>query len=139
MKGRILAVDYGSRRVGVALSDPLRVLARGFATLSNDAALIDSLLDIIRSEEVTLILVGMPYAPDGGLGKTGQEVQRFIDRLAERTSVPVSTWDESQSTRRAQQALIDAGMKQARRRRREKLDEVAARIMLQEYLDAPGS
>jgi len=138
MKGRVLAIDYGSRRVGVALSDPLRVLARGVATLSNDAALIDSLLDIVRTEDVRLILVGMPYAPDGGLGKTAQEVRRFIARLSQQTSVPVSTWDESQSTRQAQQVLIEAGMKQARRRRREKLDEVAARIMLQEFLDAPG-
>ena len=139
MKGRVLAVDYGSRRLGVAVSDPLRMLARERATLSNDTTVLDSLLEIIHSDEVTLILVGMPYAPDGGMGRAGQEVQRFIDRLSERTDVPVTTWDESHSTRKAQQLLIEAGMKQSRRRRREKLDEVAARIMLQEFLDASGS
>jgi putative transcription antitermination factor YqgF len=73
------------------------------------------------------------------MGKTAQEVQRFIDVLTAQTMVPVKTWDESQSTRQAQQMLLEAGMRQSRRRRREKLDEMAARIMLQEFLDAPGS
>jgi len=89
MKGRVLAVDYGSRRLGVAVSDPLRMLARERATLSNDTTVLDSLLEIIHSDEVTLILVGMPYAPDGGMGRAGQEVQRFIDRLSERISGPL--------------------------------------------------
>jgi len=139
MKGRVLGVDYGSRRVGVALSDPLRVLARALTTLANDETLLDSLLEIIRTEEVVLILVGMPYAPDGGMGKTAREVQRFIEALASRTEIPIKPWDESQTTRQAQQLLIDAGMKRSRRRRRENLDEIAARIMLQEFLDGAGS
>jgi putative Holliday junction resolvase len=137
MKGRVLAIDYGSRRVGVALSDPLRVLARALTTLPNDGALLDALLDIIRTEEVRLIVVGMPYAPDGGMGKTAREVQRFIDALSARTDVPVTPWDESQTTRQAQHMLIEAGLKQSRRK--QKLDEIAARIMLQEFLDGAGA
>jgi len=139
MKGRVLAIDYGSRRVGVALSDPLRVLARGVVTLSNDEHLLDSLLELIQREEVALVLVGMPYAPDGGMGKTAREVERFIERLRQRTAVSVEVWDESQSTREAQRVLLEAGMKRSARRRRENLDQMAARIMLQEFLDAPGS
>ena len=139
MKGRVLAIDYGSRRVGVALSDPLRVLARGVVTLSNDERLLDSLLELIQREAVALVLVGMPYAPDGGMGKTAREVQRFIERLRKRTAVSVEVWDESQSTREAQRVLLEAGMKRSARRRRENLDQMAARLMLQEFLDAPGS
>ena len=139
MKGRVLAIDYGSRRVGVALSDPLRVLARGVVTLSNDERLLDSLLELIQREAVALVLVGMPYAPDGGMGKTAREVQRFIEKLRKRTAVSVEVWDESQSTREAQRVLLEAGMKRSARRRRENLDQMAARLMLQEFLDAPGS
>ncbi len=133
--GRILSIDYGEKRVGVAMSDPTRLIAQGVATLGNDATLFEKLLEIILREEVVLIVVGMPYSGDGGKGKKALEVEEFITRLKERTSVDMDTWDESYSSVNAHRAFIDIGMKKKKRQQKHRVDEMAARLMLQEYLD----
>ena len=135
LQGRVLGIDYGSRRVGIALSDPLGVLAQGAGTLDNTPSLIPTLAGIVREEEVVLIVVGMPYAPDGGRGGKAEEVGRFIEALSGAVTVPVETWDESFSSVNARQALIDAGMKKKQRRQKGRVDEMAARLLLQEFLE----
>ena len=133
--GRILGIDYGSKRVGVSVSDPTGVLSQGVATLSNDAHLFDRLVGIIRDEDVKTIVVGMPYDSEGGKGAKAIEVDEFIDRLRGVTSVDIETWDESYSSVNAQRVFIESGMKRKKRQQKHRVDEMAARLLLQEYLD----
>jgi putative Holliday junction resolvase len=137
--GRLLGVDYGTKRVGLSLSDPLGVIARGAGTLENDGSIPDRIAEIVLNENVRLIVVGMPYAPDGGLGEKGREVVGFIEELRLRTPVPVTTWDESFTSVDAQGALRAAGMRKSRRKEKGRTDEMAARLLLQEYMDCTGT
>ena len=133
--GRILAVDYGSKRVGIAVSDEMRMIARGVTTLENNERLLDSIAALLVKEEVSFIVVGMPYSADGGKGTKALEVDEFIAKLSTVTNVKIDTWDESYSSVDAQRAFIDSGMRQKKRREKHRVDEMAARIILQQYLD----
>ena len=137
--GRILGIDYGTRRIGLAVSDPMGVLASGRGTVENSPAF-PALVDrMIQEEQINLVVVGMPYAPDGGLGMRGAAVREFVARLKSVVSVPVETWDESYSSVKAHEAFRAGGMKKGRRQEKGRVDEMAARIMLQEFLDhRPG-
>ena len=133
--GRILAVDYGSRRVGVAVSDPTRLIAQGVTTLRNDENLLEGMRHLIREHDAVRVVVGMPYAPDGGKGAKALEIERFIKELEKVAGVPVDTWDESYSSADARQVFVESGMRRRKRREKKRVDQMAARLMLQEYLD----
>lgn len=132
---RILAIDYGTKRVGVAVSDPTQSIAQGLATLTNDKNLIDKLSSIVGDQDAVRVLVGMPYSEDGGKGAKALEVERFIEKLKRSIAVPIETWDESCSSVRAHEVFIEAGMKRKKRQEKHRVDEMAARLTLQEYLD----
>jgi putative Holliday junction resolvase len=134
--GRVMGIDYGSRRVGIAVSDPLRIITRGLGALDNVPGLIESIAAKVREEQVVLIVVGMPFAPDGGPGAKGEEVGRFIEVLRAQVTVPVGIWDESFTTVDARRAFIDGGMKKRKRQQKGRVDEMAARVLLQEYLES---
>jgi len=136
--GRILGIDYGTKRVGVSLSDPMRIISQGVGTLDNDAQLLERLKGIVEKEGAAMIVVGMPYSADGGKGGKAMEVEEFITRLRGAVAVEIDTWDESYSSVNAHQAFIDGGMKRKQRREKHRVDEMAARLMLQEYLDNQG-
>jgi len=133
--GRVLGIDYGAKRIGVAISDPTRLIAQPVATLQNDISFKDRLLSLTNEREVTLIVVGMPYAPDGGAGSMAQQVLSFIELLQSWTTVPIVTWDESNSSTTAEAILSVGGMKRKQRRSKGSIDVMAARVMLQEFLD----
>lgn len=133
--GRILGIDYGSKRVGVSVSDPTRVISQGIGTLENNPGLLKKLKDIVEKEGIVLIVVGMPYSADGGKGAKAIEVDQFIGRLRGEVAVEVETWDESYTSVNAQQAFRDGGMRRKQRQEKHRVDEMAARLMLQEYLD----
>ncbi len=133
--GRILAVDYGTKRVGVAVSDPTRLIASGVATLMNDGHLLEKLRTMVCEQGVVRIVVGMPYGPDGSRGRAAERVDRFIETLRGSVDVAIETWDESYSSVSAKQIFLETGMKRKRRQEKERVDEMAARILLQEYLD----
>jgi putative Holliday junction resolvase len=135
-KGRILAIDYGSKRVGLAVSDPMRIIAQGAGTIENDPALFERLARIVNKEGITLIVVGMPYAPDGGVGGKGEEIQRFVSNLREAVPAEIEMWDESFSSVRAHEVFRETGMRKRQRREKHRVDEMAARLMLQEYLES---
>jgi putative Holliday junction resolvase len=135
--GRILGIDYGSVRIGLALTDPLRILASGAGTLQSDEGALRAIAALVGREDVRLIVVGMPYAPDGGKGQKAKEVEVFIERLRALVRVPIETWDESYTSVNAEAALREGGMK--RKQRRGRVDEMAARLLLQEYLDGRNS
>lgn len=136
--GRILSIDYGTKRVGVAISDPMQIIARGVTTLNNDGTLLEELGTLSRQQDVSLIVVGMPYSDDGGRGAKAKEVERFIERLKTAIDLPVDTWDESNSSVDAHRVFIETGMKRKKRREKKRVDEMAARLLLQEYLDRRG-
>ncbi len=134
--GRVMGIDYGSRRVGIAVSDPLRIITRGLGAMDNTPGLPAMIAARVREEEVVLVVVGMPFAPDGGLGTKGEEVGRFITTLRGQVPVPVEIWDESFTSVDARQAFIDGGMKKRKRREKGRVDEMAARLLLREYMES---
>lgn len=133
--GRILAVDYGTKRVGIAVSDPTRLIAQGVTTLMNDEWLLEKLHTLIREQNAVRIVVGMPYSADGGRGAKAVEVEQFIEKLKRAVDVQIDTWDESYSSVSAHRVFIETGMKRKKRQEKRRVDEMAARLMLQEYLD----
>ncbi len=133
--GRVLGIDYGTKRIGIAASDPTRLLSQGVTTLQNDALLWSRLKKTLDDQDIKLIVVGMPYSLDGGKGKKAHEVDEFIRILRQHTDLPIETWDESFSSVAAQQVFIESGMKKKKRREKHRVDEMAARLILQDYLD----
>lgn len=133
--GRVLGIDYGTRRIGLAVSDPLRVVAGGVSAIPHDEHLMERLTEIVHELHPVLIVVGMPFAPDGGKGSMAKEVERFIEELKTRLSLPIEVWDESSSSVKAQEVFRATGMRRHQRRERGRVDTMAARILLQEFLE----
>jgi putative Holliday junction resolvase len=131
-----MSLDVGDRRIGVALSDPQQILARGLKVIHRrsreaDLALICSL---VREHEVEKVVVGHPVRANGWAGEQARRVEAYVEELEQVLDVPVLLWDEGYSTIRARQAMIEAGRK--RKERRERIDAVAAAAILQDYLDS---
>ena len=137
--GRILGIDYGSKRIGIAISDPTQLIAQGITTLMNSENVAHQIVDLGRKEEVVRIIVGMPYSADGGKGKKAIEVEVFIESLKRLTTTEIDTWDESYSSVNAHRAFVEIGMRKKKRQQKSRVDEMAARLMLQEYLDNHSS
>lgn len=136
---KVLGVDFGDRRTGVAVSDEARTIAFPRETLEcplveQAAAAVARFAEAERAGE---IVVGYPLNMDGTRGARAERTDRFMAELAKRTKVPLKTWDERLSTRIAESVLIEAGTR--RDRRREVVDKLAAQVILQGYLDASGS
>lgn len=137
---RILALDFGSKRIGVASSDELGMLAQpvGFLDAEPFPRFLDELREAIRLREVSLILVGLPRNMDGSYGPAARRVQEFVAVLRGALTVPVQTWDERLTSVQAQRLLHQGGTRS--RQQRTKVDAAAAAVLLQSYLDArqPG-
>lgn len=134
--GRIMALDYGERRIGVALSDPLRLTASPLLTLTRESPARDvaALRGLVEAHEVGRIVVGLPLAMNGTRTAMTDKAEKFAGLVGRATGVPVDTWDERLTTAQATRALIEGDVR--RERRREVIDQVAAVILLQSYLDA---
>ena len=134
MLGRILAIDPGGRRVGLALTDPMRIIASPYETLlvkdTNDA--IDQIIAIIEKEQVTELVVGMPLRPGTGLSEQAKRVQAFIRELSSRVAQPVHTVDESFSSVEAEESLHQMGRKVGQDKGA--VDRIAAALILKQYL-----
>ena len=133
---RILALDPGSKRIGIAVSDELKMIAQPLEFVAAEPFLdfLARLKEIIREKEVELILVGMPRNMDGSYGPAALKVQEFVAVLKEKVAVPIQTWDERLTSAQAQRFLIEGGVRRAKRK--EKVDKTAAAILLQSYLDS---
>lgn len=137
---RTLAIDYGTARVGTALSDELGIIASPFRLLPYSRAVVDQIASIVAEQNVGTVVVGMPSAPNGEESLTVRQVRNFIERL--RKALPettITTWDESHSTLRAVGMMQKAGIGRERRREAGKRDLWAAALILQEYLEAKRS
>ena len=133
---RILALDIGERRIGVALSDPGGLLATPLTAIHRrrQAEDIDEVLRLVDEHDAERIVVGLPLELSGRRGTQAGRVSTFVRAMAERTQVPVDTVDERYSTVQAQRQLRESGVKPSRNRAR--VDAAAAAIILQSYLDS---
>jgi putative Holliday junction resolvase len=133
---RVLAIDYGSQRIGLALSDPTGTLARPlpFVAAASDVKLARELTGIVAQQEVHLILLGLPRNMDGSLGEAAAKVQAFAAVLGQATPVRIQLIDERLSTVQASRQLQESG-KNARQQRG-RIDSEAAAVLLQGYLDS---
>ena len=135
----ILAIDYGDKHFGLAISDTKGILAQPLDTISisqnrdiNDV--IKDILDIAEEQKAKTILVGMPQEFRDQYKKTTDKIKIFINRLKDHTKIPIITYDESFSTTWAQNMLISSG--QTTKKSRRKIDSIAATIFLQEFLNS---
>jgi len=132
---RILAIDHGTKRMGVAVSDELGMIAQPLEFIAAEpfAKFLDRLKEILREKQVELILVGMPRNMDGSYGPAALKVQEFVAVLKDAVAIPIKTLDERLTSVQAHRFLTEAEVRG--RRRREKVDKSAAAVLLQSYLD----
>ena len=132
---RMIGIDYGRARVGVAISDPLGIFASPLETVAS-AKIIDYLQKMTTSETVVRFVVGYPMNLDGRPAEAAADVDVFLKQLAKRfPSIPVSLEDERFTSVLAHKAMIDGGMKKSQRRDKASVDKISAAIILQAYLD----
>lgn len=133
---RILALDHGTKRIGVAVSDEMKMIATPLEYIPAEpfAGLLARLKEIIREKEVELIIIGMPRNMDGSYGPAALKVQGFVVVLKDALTIPIKTLDERLTTVQAQRFLIQGNVR--RDKRKEKVDKTAAAILLQGYLDS---
>ena len=132
---RILALDHGTKRIGVAVSDETRTIAQPLEFIPAEpfADFLARLRQLIREKEIELILVGLPRNMDGSYGPAAQKVEAFVAVLRNAITVPIRTWDERLTSSQANRILIQGNVR--RDKRKEKVDKMAAAILLQSYLD----
>jgi putative Holliday junction resolvase len=129
----ILALDFGRARIGAAISDELRLLAHPLETIPANEKAPSRIAEIVREKKVDHVVTGVPRQMNGQIGAAATEVLQFVDKLRAILPCPVVTWDERLTTVAAHRALRDAGKKT--RHTRGYVDQVAAQMILQGYLD----
>lgn len=129
---RVIGVDYGTRRVGLAVSDPLGITASPHSVVARDDV-VEVVANLVKELDAGTIVVGLPTGLSGGEGESAQEARKLADELEAVTGADIVLADERFTSRMAEETLITSGMR--RRKRRETVDKVAAAIILQDYLD----
>ncbi|MCH7858638.1 MAG: Holliday junction resolvase RuvX [Candidatus Marinimicrobia bacterium] len=135
---RILGIDYGEKRVGLAVSDPLNIIAQPLITLIREDSVgwWHQLEAVVVEQEIVTIVVGYPLTMKGTKSAQTEKVDRFILDLGERMTIPIDRYDERLTSVAAQRALIQQGIKASRNK--EAVDYTAAALILQDYLDSRG-
>ena len=132
--GRILAIDYGSKKSGLAVTDSLKIAAHGVRTVATDE-LIDFLSSYTLVEEVEEIVIGLPRHADGNLSSNAAEILKFGDQLKKLyPNLKITFFDESYSSVEAKKRILESGAKKKKRRDKSLVDKIAAVIILQTYL-----
>jgi putative holliday junction resolvase len=135
MNTRLLGIDHGDSRIGLAISDELGSFAHPYRTLQSGARVIDEIRTIVERVQISVIIIGLPKNMDGTLGPAAAKVKSFGDQLAQvLPTIKIIFWDERLTTREAQRALHAAG-KNAKQSKK-MIDQVAAQILLQNYMDS---
>ena len=131
---RILSIDYGKKRTGLAVTDPLQIIAGGLATVST-SELFDWLQAYLAKEQVERIIIGEPRQPNGQPSENLARVQQFVNRWRKAVpNVPIEYYDERFTSVLAHQAMIDGGLKKKARQNKGLVDEISATIILEDYL-----
>ncbi len=133
---RMMALDHGTRRIGVAVSDEMKIIATPLEYIPAEPfdKVIERLQQLIREKEVELILIGMPRNMDGSYGPATEKVREFIAAIQPHITTPVKTWDERLTSAQANRVLLEGNVR--RDKRKENVDKMAAAILLQSYLDS---
>ncbi|KPL02945.1 MAG: hypothetical protein AMJ90_04505 [candidate division Zixibacteria bacterium SM23_73_2] len=132
---RILGIDYGERRIGLAISDPMGIIAQPLTTLDTQKTtdVFSEIQKLIREKNVEQIIVGLPKNMDGTIGKKGKEVLEFAKNLSRQINVKVNLWDERLSSVESQKILRDT--KKKTRQDKKNIDKLSASLILQGYLE----
>ncbi len=135
---RIICLDIGTVRIGVAVSDPLGMFAQGIAVWNAEGAWMDELEKTFERYDTGCLLIGLPLREDGTIGPLAQHVQEVAGKIAERfPGVAIRYWDERYSTRTATDYLLEGEV--SRKKRKKSVDKIAASVILQSYMDAAGT
>jgi len=133
---RLLSIDYGKKRTGIAVSDPLQLIANGLTTVETPQ-LFDFLTEYLRKEEVSCIVVGLPRQMNNEPSENMKRVEPFVNRLRKLyPHIPVAYFDERFSSKMAHQTMIDGGLKKKDRQNKALVDEISATIILQGYMES---
>ncbi|CAM3730629.1 Holliday junction resolvase RuvX [Alicyclobacillus pomorum] len=132
---RTLGVDYGLAKIGLAISDPTGLLAQGLSVLrrTSDEQAVEAIVNVIREYDVKQVVVGLPRHMNGSIGERAEQCQAFADLIEKAAGIPVHMYDERLTSVAAERMLIGANVR--RDKRKKVVDEVAATLMLQGYLD----
>ena len=135
----LLGIDYGSKRIGLARSDEAEMMAHGigFIECRKDSGEIEEIKTIIQNEKINAIVVGHPLNMNGSAGPKAREAEKFAEKLSQTVGIKVMLWDERLTSKEAERYLIEANTSRAKRKK--KIDQLAAQIMLQGYIDAEHS
>ncbi|MDD3788225.1 MAG: Holliday junction resolvase RuvX [Petrimonas sp.] len=133
---RLLAIDYGKKRTGIAVSDPLQIIANGLTTVETNA-IFDFLQDYLEKEKVETIVVGLPKQMNNEASENMKRIEPFVNRLRKiYPAIPVQYYDERFSSKMAHQAMLDGGLKKKDRQNKALVDEISATIILQGYMES---
>ena len=133
---RLLSIDYVKKRTGIAVSDPLQIIANGLTTVET-SGLFEFLSDYLHKEEVSCIVVGLPRQMNNELSENMKRVEPFVNRLRKLyPNIPVDYFDERFTSRMALQTMIDGGVKKKDRQNKALVDEISATIILQGYMES---
>lgn len=137
--GRILAIDYGQKRTGIAVSDPLKIIAGGLTTVET-STLFDFLADYMSKEQVEKIVVGKPMQTNGEESENMKRITPFVNRLKKLyPNLPIEYFDERFTSVLAHKAMIDSGIGKKARQDKALVDKISATIILEEYMNKSGS
>ena len=133
---RLLSIDYGKKRTGIAVCDPLQIIANGLTTVET-SKLFEFLEDYLKKEEVESIIVGLPKQMSGESSENMKRIEPFVNRLKKiYPKINIEYFDERFTSKLAHQAMIDGGVKKQDRRNKELVDEISATIILQGYMES---
>lgn len=131
---RLLSIDYGRKRTGIAVTDPLQIIPGGLATVDT-CSLMSFLQDYVAREPVERIIIGKPMQPNGQPSENLVRVQQFVNRWRKAMpNIPIEFYDERFTSKLAHQAIIDSGLHKMARRNKALVDEISATIILQDYM-----
>jgi len=133
--GRIMGIDFGSKRIGISISDPTLTIAQGLLVLENNPEFFDKVKDICFKYDVKLIVVGLPISLSGRYSSKTNEVLKFVDKLKSKLKIDIVKWDERFTTKIAQRAKIEMNLKKKKRKEKIFDDIISATLILQSYLD----
>lgn len=134
---RVLSIDYGKKRTGIAVTDPLQIIAGGLVTVATPT-LYDFLLDYIAKEPVERIVIGRPIQPNGQPSENLVRVEQFVNRWRNHQQIPIEYYDERFTSVLAHRTMIDAGLHKKARQNKELVDEISATIILQDWMKSKG-
>ena len=133
---RILSIDFGEKRIGLAISDPLGFTAQGIETLQNKGkkGVLEYLSKICKEHHIKEVVIGLPINMNGSLGPKAKEVLELVPEIENHTGLPVKTWDERLSSREVGRLMIEEGL--SRDKQKKNSDRLAATLLLQSYLES---